>query len=611
MQTNSILRCGEQIVRVLAIEEDRACIIDCTKMTVPTWTSLDSIRDWEMITESELRASIAAAIPNEDMLDTESLRVMNERYTMICGILPAACSFRERNKLLAETSARYGVCRQTVLSYLCRYLAFQTKAALTPKRAAEPGKRGADEANFRWAINRFYYSQDRNSLRTAYTLMLKERYCDSDGVLRDDVPSYGQFRYFYRKHKDMRAFYISRDGIKSYQRDRRPLLGDGVQQFASHVGVGMLDSTVCDIYLINESGNLVGRPILTTCVDAYSGLCCGYSLTWEGGMYSIRQMLLNVLTDKQKWCERHGIAIDKEAWDCDMLPGELVTDMGAEYTSKVFEQISELGVQVTNLPSFRPELKGPVERFFGVVQDLYKPHLKGCGVIEPDFQERGAHDYREDAKLTLDEFERVILRCIVYYNSQRVISGFPLTKDMLEAGVKPYANSIFEFGKRQPGANLLSVDSGDLLLALLPRTKGRFGRKGLQVNRMRYRNDCYDERYLTGDEVVVAYNPDDVSCVWLVENGAYKRFELIESRFRGMAVSEASELMKRGENAVRAVERENLQARVDLADRIQTIARTASGKGGVAVKNVRETRKRERSRTHRDRLTEGGYGRNE
>ena len=58
--------------------------------------------------------------------------------------------------------------------------------------------------------------------------------------------------------------------MKSYERNNRPLLGDGVQEYASHVGVDMFDATVCDIYLVDDSGNLVGRPILTACVDAFS-----------------------------------------------------------------------------------------------------------------------------------------------------------------------------------------------------------------------------------------------------------------------------------------------------------------------------------------------------
>ncbi len=79
------------------------------------------------------------------------------------------------------------------------------------------------------------------------------------GVLIGTYPSFHQFRYFYRKTKKMQNFYISRDGLKNYQRNNRPLIGEGVREFAPAIGVGMLDATLCDIYLINDMGALLGR----------------------------------------------------------------------------------------------------------------------------------------------------------------------------------------------------------------------------------------------------------------------------------------------------------------------------------------------------------------
>lgn len=61
----------------------------------------------------------------------------------------------------------------------------------------------------------------------------------------------------------------------------------------------------------------------------------------------------------------------------------MLTDMGTEYTSENFGQITELGVTIQNLPAYRPELKGQVEKFFDLIQSEYKKHLKGRGVIEP------------------------------------------------------------------------------------------------------------------------------------------------------------------------------------------------------------------------------------
>ena len=403
----------------------------------------------------------------------------------------------------------------------------------------------------------------------------------------------------------MQNFYISRDGLKNYQRNNRPLVGEGVQEFAPAVGVGMLDATVCDIYLINEEGNLVGRPILTACIDAYSSLCCGYSLSWEGGVYSLRGLMLNIITDKVAWCRRFGISIEKEDWDCDRLPGTFVTDMGSEYKSENFEQIAELGVTVVNLPSYRPELKGLVEKFFDLIQETYKKHLKGKGVIEPDYQERGAHDYRKDACLTIADFEKIILHCMIYYNSKRIIENFPYTEAMINAGVKPYASCIWEWGKSLIGANLIAVGSRELVLTLLPRTTGRFGRTGLKVNKLRYHCEGYTEQYLSGGNVTVAYNPEDVTSVWVVENGVYTEFTLIESRFQCKDLTEVQE-MQDGQKIISKSEvRNNLQAQIDLAQHIEAIAGGISGHRDVHMKNIRNTRKKEQSRCHQDYMKEG------
>ncbi|MFQ6806670.1 MAG: Mu transposase C-terminal domain-containing protein [Lachnospiraceae bacterium] len=398
--------------------------------------------------------------------------------------------------------------------------------------------------------------------------MLKERYCDAAGKLLPEYPSIHQFRYFYRKHKDLRGQYISKDGKSAYQRKPPPPAGDGVQAFAPAVGVGMLDATVCDIYLVNEAGGLVGRPILTACVDAYSDLCCGYMLSWEGGTYSLRGLMLNVLADKQEHCRKHGIEIERNAWDCGQLPATLVTDMGSEYVSETFGQIADLGVTLVHLPAYRPELKGPVEKFFDLVQESYKPYLKGRGVIEPDFQERGAHDYRKDACLTMEDFEKVILRCILYYNTRRVLENFPYTEEILAAGVRPHASDVWNYGKTQPGASLIPVTRESLILTLFPRVTGRFSKYGLKVNRMRYKNEHFADRFLRGGTVTVAYNPEDVSMVWLIEDGRYLPFDLIEGRYAGKSLEEVQGMQEAKKRLVRAAAEETIQAKIDLADHI-------------------------------------------
>ncbi len=85
--------------------------------------------------------------------------------------------------------------------------------------------------------------------------------------------------------------------------------------------------------------------------------------------------MLNVIADKVEHCKKHGIMIEEGEWPCSDLPATLVTDMGSEYKSENFEQIAELGIKLINLPAYRPELKGMVEKFFDLVQSSYKAHL--------------------------------------------------------------------------------------------------------------------------------------------------------------------------------------------------------------------------------------------
>ena len=465
--------------------------------------------------------------------------------------------------------------KQTIRQYLCLYLAFQTVTMLAPVNKIIGSKLTKERKWMRWALNKYFYTQRANSLRTAFLYLLKEKYTDENGLLKAVHPSFYQFRYFYRNTRNEQNFFFFRKGLTDYQRNYRPLLGEGIHEFAPNVGTAMLDSTICDIYLVDEVGNLLGRPVLTACIDAYSQMCCGFALTWEGGMSSLRVLLQNVIAEKVTYCKKHGILISQDEWECHQLPGEMMTDRGMEYCSENFEQLSEIGVTIINLPSYRPELKGVVEKFFDLVQSYYKPFLKGKGVIEPDFQQRGAHDYRMDACLTLDDLKKVLLRCIVHYNSNRRLSSVSYTKEMLDKRIKPYSNELWNYGRKQDGANLISVDQEFLRLTLLPRTTGNFSRKGLLANGLRYKRENCTERFLKCENCVVSYDPNDVSKVWLFESGVYLEFELIERRYIHKSLDEVAEMQQKIKQLQTQGESELLQAEIDLQQHISAVGDTA------------------------------------
>lgn len=589
----------EELYRVLEVTEE-LLVVSVHKRSMPIWKSLeemDSYEEWN------------GPLLEDKELSPKQEQEANRIYNIISPIIPFIANEVLRTASIKEIAKRYDVSEQFVRKYLSIYLAYQDIKALAPKIRNENRPLTPFEKNIRKALNKWYYTTKKRTLKNCYTLMLKEYYCDEGGKLFDTYPSYDQFIYFYRKNNKTSTEMISRNTLSYYQRNQRPLVGGKVQGFAGTIGMGMLDATVCDIYLINDGGELIGRPILTFCVDAYSGVIMGYSLAWEGGIYSLRDLMLGVLADKRALCKSFGISIEDEQWPSSgCIPLKLVTDQGSEYKGYNFEQITDLGVELINLQAYRAEQKGPVEKSFDVIQGYMAPYLKGKGYVEPDFQERGAHDYRKDACLTLKEFEKILLHCIVFYNSSRVLEDFPMTEEMLEDEIKPIPCYIWNWAKENIGQNLLPMDKEKLMRILLPRVEGQFTRKGLKVNGLLYHNPLYREQYLDGKLCTIAYDPDMTNVIWLIENGAYIPFDLIEDRFKGMDLDKVKVLKGRQRGLVKEERKRRTQAEIDLAKDIGLIVEQAQMKGldAPSIHNIRANREKEQSITHKVLTKEAG-----
>ena len=371
MKANDILRKGETYLRVLTIQDDSCLCINCNTECMPAWMPASLLETYTPDNAPMIDMNITA----------KQKQVARERFTLIAPVLAFLTDDKERNRVMDRISQEHSISKQTLRRYLCRYLVYQDIAALAPAVRVPRPELSQDQKNMRWALNKFYYTPKKSKLTDVYVKLLKEKYCDAEGKLSEEYPSLRQFRYFEQKYRKQENYLISRNGLKNYQRNDRPLLGEGVQEYAPYVGVGMLDATVCDIYLVNKEGLIVGRPVLVAGVDANTSLCIGYSLLWESGVYSIQQLMLNIVSDKVELCRKMGIVIEERQWPVSALPGVMVTDMGSEYTGETFEQITELGVTVINLPSFRPDLKGTIEKLFDLVQEKYTDVLKGKGVI--------------------------------------------------------------------------------------------------------------------------------------------------------------------------------------------------------------------------------------
>jgi hypothetical protein len=218
----------------------------------------------------------------------------------------------------------------------------------------------------------------------------------------------------------------------------------------------------------------------------------------------------------------------------------------------------------------------------------------------PDFQERGAHDYRKDACLTLEEFERIVVRCIVHYNSERVISDYPYTDEMIQAHLRPYACDIWNWKLQESGTNLIAASEKEIALTLFPRTDGKFTRYGLVVNRLRYHRDGYKDEYLKGGNCTVAYNPDDVSHIWLKTDNGFEEFSIIETMYTGKTLTEVAEKKQNQDVLIKSEAEGALQAKIQLMAFIENAVEHSTPPPNTSIKGIREKRQSEKRKKHRN-----------
>ena len=189
-----IIRLGDRILRILDAEGEKALVIDCVKMGMPKWISLSEIEDGVEIPGEEFMGEMERDIP--EGMSASARQTMHERFTVISGILPCVGDKKQRSLRIADAAEKYKVSQNTVKNYLGLYLAYQDISVLAPREKQEQRELAQDEKNMRWALNKFYYTREKQSLSTVYTLMLKERYCDRNGKLKDRYPSIFQLRHF-------------------------------------------------------------------------------------------------------------------------------------------------------------------------------------------------------------------------------------------------------------------------------------------------------------------------------------------------------------------------------------------------------------------------------
>jgi len=466
----------------------------------------------------------------------------------------------KRGPLVEAACTSMGVSKPTVYSYLRRYWrGGQTKNALLPafdrrggkgkdksagerKRGRPPRRAQATQetginvddtirAKFQRGIRLYYENRSERSLMKAYQLIL-ERLFNLGYEKRvetlvpvlppvSDLPTFRQFRYWYEKERDLESSLKRRLGDTRYALTRRPVVGDSTQMANGPGSLYQIDATKDDIYLVSRTdrNRIIGRPVVYLVQDVLSRLITGIAVTLEGPSWLGAMLALeNTASDKTPFCQEFGID-DVEWWPARHLPEAILADRGELEGYNADNLVNSLGIRVSNTPPYRADGKGIIEQSFRLSHLALVHQLPGA-VRKP--KERGEHDYRQDAVLTLHEYTHLVILWVRNFNLHHYLDDYPLTEDMVADGVEPYPIDLWTWGIVNRSGHLRTVPRDILRLNLLPGGEASVTPRGIQFRGALYtteramREHWYVRARNTGTfRVPVAYDPRLMDIIYL------------------------------------------------------------------------------------------------
>lgn len=551
MQKNDIALYKGEEVRVLSIDADNAYVISLSGKSAPRLAKIDEIDEIE-VKEVKQPLTMQTLTANQES-------IMWKRYRIITPLLIQACNKKERTKLLNEISVQEGITKNTLKNWLYKYLASQDIYSLCPV------ERNYDEQHipselvdiFKYSLNKWYLSPSKVTLRYTYERMLGQFFTDTNGKLLNEYPSYRQLQYFKNQTVTKINEYCSRNGKGYFSRNQRPLIHDGLSALYPFE-IYQTDAQLLDLYVFKDYlKQEIGRPTLVVAIDVFSQAIVGYSISfYSSDTSTIYALLFNIIEHYP-------------------LPKVLITDRGAEFTGNRIEQIS-LFTELQVMESYRPDLKANVEKWFDILNSIWTPFFQGKGRVHKPKEELpyGMIDYKSQAVITLEEFEKeILIQSIDYYNNEHVLKNYKFTPEMLKENVVPTPKGLIEYACNKYDLVFQSISPEILKLVLLERTTAKFTRKGLKLtSKLYYFNYDYQNEMLIGKKtVIVAYDAENINKIWMIENLVYIPFFLIQERYQDLSMSDYEKYQEIEKGLLNQYKESELQAKIDLNKQIKGV----------------------------------------
>jgi hypothetical protein len=337
-----------------------------------------------------------------------------------------------------------------------------------------------------------------------------------------ECPTFRQFKYWVSQDIDPIRSMRTRVGRRHFNLRLREILGDSTSMAFGPGSLVQVDATIGDIYLVHHLNRrrIIGRPVIYVLIDVFSRLIMGIAITLEGPSWLGAALALdNMATDKVALCSTFDFSIAQYQWPSHHLPEAILADGGELKGYNSVNLVDSLNIRTHNAAPFRADWKGIVERNFRRFNEKFIKWTPGA-VYTP--HERGDSDYRLDACLTMREFTRLMISCVLHHNNEHRMDWYNMDEFMIADNVDPYPIDLWKYGIQNRTGHLRQPHQNILRLNLLPRGEASITPRGLLFEGLQYDNQRFRQegRYTlarmgNSEKVVVVYDPRSLKKIYL------------------------------------------------------------------------------------------------
>ncbi|MES1025149.1 MULTISPECIES: Mu transposase C-terminal domain-containing protein [Cyanophyceae] len=330
--------------------------------------------------------------------------------------------------------------------------------------------------------------------------------------------------------------------------------------------VWQVDHTRADVLVVDQAGQVLGRPTLTLVVDTYSRCIMGMHLGFDAPSAAVVCLALRHAILPKQYSSAYEL---QGNWGTYGLPQYLYTDGGKDFRAQHLEQVAtELGIVLCLRR--KPSDGGIVERPFGTFNTQFFSTLPGY--VSSNVETRSPVAETE-ACLTLIQLEQLFVRYIV---------------DHYNPAIDARMGDQSRIGRWEAGriAQLSLLGERELDLCLMRRDHRTVYRSGY----LQFANLTYLGEHLAayaGESVVLRYDPRDITTVFIYQVQECKEVFLTRAHAQGwetetLSYAEAQTLSQRKREAGKAISNRSMLDEVrDRDQRVKKLQKQQKQNGNA------------------------------